>query len=475
MSLPTATITDRPPIVLPLIVACALFMENLDSTVVATSLPAMARSLGESPLTLNVAMTCYLMSLAIFIPASGWLADRFGARDVFVAAIGVFTLSSLACGIAQNLPEMITARILQGVGGAMMTPVGRLVLLRTVPKHQLVQALSYVTMPALVGPAIGPLIGGFITTYSSWRWIFYINLPIGILGIALAMRLIPNERQPNLAPADIRGLLLSGVGLGFMALGLENVGRGALPGSIELAVIAVAVIAFVFFARHARRHPAPAIDLTLIDLPTFRASVLGGSLYRISIGCIPFLLPLMFQVSFGLTPFESGSLTFAAALGALFMKAVAPPIVRRFGFRRLLVWNAVVCAAMLAVYGLFRPSWPHLLIVAFLLTTGFFRSLQFTCINAIGYSDIPQARMSRATSLSSAAQQLSLSVGVALGAALLAILNPHHATLGLKPENFTPVFAVMAALSLLSIYFFRQLAQNAGQEVSRYQSQSEGK
>jgi hypothetical protein len=233
--------------------------------------------------------------------------------------------------------------------------------------------------------------------------------------------------------------------------------------------VAVSVLSFLLFARHARRTPAPAIDLTLLDLPTFRASILGGSLFRISIGGIPFLLPLMFQVGFGLTPFQSGSLTFAAALGALFMKAVAPPIVRRFGFRHLLVWNTVICAAMLMVYGLFRPSWPYLVITGFLLTTGFFRSLQFTCINAIGYSDIPHARMSRATSLSSAAQQLSLSVGVALAAAMLALLNPHHATVSLKPADFTPVFAAMGCLSLSSIIFFRALAQNAGHEVSRYQ------
>src|SRR5476649_1243281 len=333
MSSPAAILpphADRPPLVLPLIVACALFMENLDSTVVATALPAIARSLGQSPLTLNVAMTCYLLSLAVFIPASGWLADRFGARDVFAAAIAVFTISSLLCGIAQNLPEMIAARVLQGLGGAMMTPVGRLVLLRTVPKHQLVQALSYVTIPALVGPAIGPLVGGFIATYSSWRWIFYINLPIGILGIVLALRLIPNVRQPNTGPADIRGLLLSGFGLGAMAIGLDNVGRWALPGSVEIATIAVSMGYLWFFARHARRSPNPAIDLTLLELPTFRASILGGGLFRISIGGIPFLLPLMFQISFGLTPFQSGSLTFAAALGALFMKVVAPPIVRRF-------------------------------------------------------------------------------------------------------------------------------------------------
>ena len=460
---------DRPPIVLPLIVACALFMENLDSTVVATALPAIAHSLNQSPLTLNVAMTCYLLSLAVFIPASGWLADRFGARDVFAAAIAVFTLSSLLCGIAQNLPEMISARVLQGMGGAMMTPVGRLVLLRTIPKSQLVQALSYVTVPALVGPAIGPLVGGFIATYSSWRWIFYINLPIGILGLVLALRLIPNQRQPNLGPADIRGLLLSGFGLGAMALGLDNVGRGSLPGSIEIATVAVALLCLALFAHHARRSPNPAIDLSLLDMPTFRASILGGSIFRISIGGIPFLLPLMFQIGFGLTPFQSGSLTFAAALGALFMKIVAPPIVRRFGFRRLLMWNTLVCAMMLTVYGFFRPSWPYLLITGILLVTGFFRSLQFTCINAIGYSDIPQLRMSRATSLSSAAQQLSLSVGVALAATMVALINPHHATLGLKPGDFLPVFVALACLSLFSIPFFLALAGNAGHEVSRYQ------
>ncbi len=472
MPVPSALLpphADRPPLVLPLIVACALFMENLDSTVVATALPAIAHSLGQSPLTLNVAMTCYLLSLALFIPASGWLADRFGARDVFAAAIAVFTLSSLLCGVAQNLPEMITARILQGMGGAMMTPVGRLVLLRTVPKHQLVQALSYVTIPALVGPAIGPLVGGFIATFSSWRWIFYINLPIGILGLVLALKLIPNARQPNPGLADIRGLLLSGFGLGAMALGLDNVGRGSLPGLVEIATVAISLACLWLFARHAKRSPNPAIDFTLLQLPTFRASILGGSLFRISIGGVPFLLPMMFQIGFGLTPFQSGSLTFAAALGALFMKIVAPPIVRRFGFRHLLVWNSIICAAMLGVYGLFRPSWPYLLITGILLVTGFFRSLQFTCINAIGYSDIPQLRMSRATSLSSAAQQLSLSVGVALAAAMLALLNPHHATLGLKPSDFLPVFAALGCLSLLSIPFFLALAGNAGQEVSRYQ------
>ena len=260
--LPTRGSTARPPVVLPLIVACALFMEQLDSTVVATALPAMARSLGENALTMNVAMTAYLLSLAVFIPASGWLADRFGARDVFAAAIVVFTLSSLLCGVAQNLPEMTAARVLQGLGGAMMTPVGRLVLLRAVPKSQLVQAMTYVTIPALLGPAMGPLLGGFIATYSSWRWIFFINLPIGLVGLILALRIIPNMRQPDPGPADVRGLVLTGLGLGALAFTLDNIGRGSLPGAILVGAGAIAVLSLALFGRHARRAPRPAVDLS---------------------------------------------------------------------------------------------------------------------------------------------------------------------------------------------------------------------
>jgi EmrB/QacA subfamily drug resistance transporter len=459
--------SERPPIILPLIVACALFMENLDSTIIATALPAMARSLGESPLTMSAAMTSYLLSLAVFIPASGWLADRFGGRDVFISAIAVFTVSSLLCGVAQNLPEMIAARVLQGMGGAMMTPVGRLVLLRSVTKAQLVQAMSYVTIPALVGPAIGPLVGGFIATYSTWRWIFYVNLPIGLLGIALALRFIPNVRVPDPGRVDIRGLVLTGVGLGFLALAFDNIGRGALPGWAVVIAAACAAFFLILFLRHARRTERPAIDLTLLKLPTYRASILGGNCFRMAIGGTPFLLPLMFQLGFGLSPFQSGSLTFASAMGAMGMKVIAPPIVRRFGFRRLLVGNAALCALSLASYGLFRPSWPYPFIIGSLLLGGLIRSLNFTCINAIGYADVPPARMSRATSLSSAAQQLTLSIGVSIAATLLALVKPSHATQSLAPADFLPVFLAMGVLCLLSIPIFAALPADAGAEVSR--------
>src|SRR5499427_790216 len=275
------------PILVPLIVACAMFMQNLDSTVIATALPTIARSLGESPLRLNVAITCYLLSLAVFIPISGWTADRFGARRVFSGAIVVFTLGSIGCGYADSLPALVIARIVQGMGGAMMVPVGRLVLLRAVPKSDLVRAMSYVSVPALIGPVMGPPLGGFIVTYASWRWIFFINIPIGILGIVLVNLLIGNFKETGRRPFDLGGFVLTGIGLAMLAFGFENVGRGALPSPLVAALLGIGAGCTLLYLRHARRVAYPIIDLALFQIPTYAAASIGGFLFRMGLGALP--------------------------------------------------------------------------------------------------------------------------------------------------------------------------------------------
>jgi EmrB/QacA subfamily drug resistance transporter len=450
----------------PLIVACALFMENLDSTVIATALPAIARSLDENPLRLNLAITSYLLSLAVFIPLSGWAADRFGARRVFRAAIVIFTLGSACCGAANTLPELVAARILQGLGGAMMVPVGRLVMLRSVAKSELVRAMSYLTVPALIGPVLGPPLGGFIVTYSSWRWIFFINLPIGLLGIALATVFIEDVKEGGEWPLDVRGFVSAGLGLAGLMFGFETAGRGVLPDAAVAALLAIGVISLALYVLHARVHAYPIIDLGLLRIPTFAAAIVGGSVFRIGIGALPFLLPLMLQLGFGLSPFASGLLTFASAAGALTMKITAAPIIRGLGFRRVLIGNAAVSALFLASYSLFTPWTSHWLIFLALLAGGFFRSLEFTGINTLAFADVPPALMSRATSFQSMAQQLSVSIGVGTGALLLhvtLVLNGHAA---LAAQDFAPAFLAVAAISLASILFFLQLAPQAGAEVS---------
>jgi EmrB/QacA subfamily drug resistance transporter len=452
--------------IVPLIVACALFMENLDSTVIATALPAIARSLGEDPLRLNLAITSYLLSLAVFIPLSGWAADRFGARRVFRAAIVIFTLGSACCGAAHTLPELVTARILQGLGGAMMVPVGRLVMLRTVPKSELVRAMSYLTVPALIGPVMGPPLGGFIVTYSSWRWIFFINLPIGLLGIALATIFIEDVKEGAEWPLDVWGLVSAGIGLAALMFGFETAGRGVLPDAAVAALLAAGAISLALYAVHARVHAYPIIDLGLLRIPTFATAIVGGSLFRIGIGALPFLLPLMLQLGFGLSPFASGLLTFASAAGALTMKITAAPIIRGFGFRRVLIGNAAVSALFIASYSLFTPSTPHWLIFLALLAGGFFRSLEFTGINTLAFADVPPALMSRATSFQSMAQQLSVSIGVGTGALLLHVTLAMNGRHELAAQDFAPAFLAVAAISVSSILFFAQLAPQAGAEVS---------
>ncbi|TMJ39872.1 MAG: DHA2 family efflux MFS transporter permease subunit [Alphaproteobacteria bacterium] len=454
------------PRIIPLVVASALFMENTDATVIATSLPAMAADLGQDPVILKLAFTTYLLALTVFIPVSGWCADRFGARNVFRAAIAVFTLGSIACGLSTSLEGLIAARFLQGVGGAMMVPVGRLIILRTVAKSEIVGALAMLTIPALMGPLLGPPIGGFITTYFHWRWIFWINVPVGILGMVLATLHMPDIREEGMPPLDALGFLLSGLGLSALVFGATVFGRDVLPAHGAPVLIAIGLVLTSLYVLHASRSANPILDLDLLKVATFRSGVMGGSLFRIGVGAIPFLLPLMLQLGFKLTPFQSGSLTCAAALGALTMKFTAARILKRFGFRSVLLFNAVVSAATLAVQGLFTPQTPHLLILALLLAGGFFRSLQFTSLNALSYSDIPAREMGSATSLYTVAQQLSLAVGVVCAASVLEFAQYLRGDLVLSVTDFAYAFFAVAFISALSVFSHLKLAPDAGSEVS---------
>ncbi|MBB5046277.1 EmrB/QacA subfamily drug resistance transporter [Rhodopseudomonas rhenobacensis] len=451
---------------IPLIVAAALFMENMDATVIATSLPAIAADIGTSPLTLKLAITSYLLSLAVFIPASGWTADRFGARAVFSIAIGVFMVGSIGCALSSSLSDFVIARILQGVGGAMMTPVGRLVLLRSIDKSALVGAMAWMTIPALVGPVIGPPLGGFITTYFSWHWIFLINIPIGLVGIFMAQRYIDPIRSDHPERFDLVGLVLAGVGLAGIAFGLSVAGLNLLPWPVVAGLIGVGCVSMTLYVFHARRTASPVLDFTLLRLATLRASIIGGFLFRLGIGALPFLLPLLMQIGFGLSPFQSGLVTFASSAGAMGMKALAARIIKTFGFRNIMTVNAVVSAVFLAACALFTQATPLLLIMIILLVGGFFRSLQFTAINTVAYAEVETAQMSRATTLVSVNQQLSISAGVAVGALCVESTMAWRHMTTITADDFAPAFVVVSILSALSAYFFWQMPDDAGHEIS---------
>ena len=451
---------------IPLTIASALFMENMDSTVIATALPAIARDLGTDAIVLKLAFTTYLLSLTVFIPVSGWLADRFGARHVFRIAIAVFTLGSIACGMATSLGGLVAARGLQGIGGAMMVPVGRIILLRTVPKSELVDALAWLTIPALIGPLLGPPVGGFITDSFGWRWIFWMNLPFGILAIILASVFMPDTQVDRVPPLDVRGFLLSGAGLSALIFGLTVMGRDLLPGWSPTALVIAGAILCALYVRHARVTEEPILDLRLLRIETFRAGVVGGSLFRIGVGAVPFLLPLMFQLAYGMTALQSGLITFVAAAGALSMKLGAARLIRRFGFRRLLLVNGLLASLSISVMGFLSSTTPYLLAVSLLFVGGFLRSLQFTALNAMSYSDVDHAQASYATSLYTVVQQLSLSLGVVLAAFVLEAAQWYRAEETLTPMDFTIAFLVVAACSVSAVFQFIALSPKAGESVS---------
>jgi len=441
-------------------------MENMDSTVITTSLPAIATDIGESPLALKLALTSYLVSLAVFIPISGWVADRFGSRSVFAAAIVVFMGGSLLCAASGTLTAFVISRFLQGIGGAMMVPVGRLVLMRAVPKRNYVAALNYLTVPALLGPVTGPALGGAITLYFHWRWIFLINVPISILGLFLVLRHIPNVREPDMPAFDLRGFALSSVGLSVLMLGFSALGGHLLPVTAAAACIVIGTMTLMAYGWHARRTQHPVVDLRLLKLPTFRNGVLVGGVFRAGLGATPFLLPLLFQIGFGLNPLQSGILTCATAVGAMFMKTVTVFILRRFGFRTVLSVNGVAASAIVVAFGLFTATTPHVVIAAVLLASGCLRSLQFTALNAISFADIAPQNMSQAASVSSMAQRLSQSVGIAAGAYFLQLSSvaQNHATI--VTADFWPAFLGIGLISVVAPLLHFRLPPEAGIEVS---------
>jgi EmrB/QacA subfamily drug resistance transporter len=464
---PTSPIREH---IVPLVVAVALFMENVDSTVIATSLPAIAAAIGTKPLALKLAITSYLLSLALFLPVSGWTADRFGARKVFRAAIVVFMIGSIGCAFSGSLTQFVAARMVQGMGGAMMTPVGRLILVRSVDRRELVNAMVWVTLPALVGPLIGPPLGGFITTFISWHWIFLINIPMGLAGIVLATIFIEDVRAEEPDPLDRTGVVLAGLGIGGLAFGGSVLGLDFLPFGVVAALIAAGAVATYAYVRHARRTAAPVLDLSLLEIPTIRAAVLGGFVYRAGIGAMPFLLPLVLQLGFKLTAFQSGLITLSNVVGAMGMKTIIPIILRHFGFRRALMVNTLVSTALVAACATFVPGVSYVWIVAVLVLGGFFRSLQFTSLNTIAFADIDRRRMSRATSLVAVGQQLSISLGVAIGA--LAV----DATLWLRGRDtisaadFQPAWLIVAAISACACLVFARMPVDAGALLAQHKT-----
>ena len=398
-------------VLIALVVAAAFFMENLDGTVIATALPQMARSFGTTAVDLSVGMTAYLLALSVFIPASGWVADRLGARSVFGGAIAVFTVASVLCSLSQGLWSFTAARVLQGMGGAMMVPVGRLVVLRTTEKRDLMRAMAYITWPGLVAPILGPPVGGFFTTYATWRWIFLLNVPLGLLGLGLVAALFPNVRGAERRRFDGRGFVLSGIALPCLMYGLEAVGQ---PGGRPVVVVGVLLAGAGFgtlAVRHMRRAAQPLIALGALRVPSFAVTVWGGSVFRMTIGSIPFLVPLLLQVGFGMSAFAAGVLVLAGAAGNLGMKVVTTPILRRFGFRSVLVVNGMLVAGSIAACAALSPGTPGWVIVGVLFVGGLCRSMQFTCLNTLQFADIPAAEMSGASTFSSMVQQMAMGLG----------------------------------------------------------------
>ena len=456
----------RPAWLAPAIIGSALLMQSLESTVMSNALPAIARAIGEEPLRLNLAITMFLLASAVFLPVSGWIADKFGAKRIFLASMLLFAVSSAGCGFAHSLVELVLARIAQGASAAMMVPVGRLVLLRMTPKSELVTAMSVFTMPAMVGPLLGPLLGGFIVSYFDWRWIFFINLPIAAVAILLVRAFVPEVKAQAVSPMDWLGVTLTGLGLAALMFGFENLGRDVLPAWQVAGLFALSAASFGLYWRHARGAPHAVIDLGVFRIRTFNAASVGGGFLRIGLGAMPFLLAMLLQVGFGMSAFAAGAMTFISSIGAFIMKTTAPPLLRRFGFRTVLLVNGWITAASFASYALFSPAMPHWRIMAILAVGGFFRSLQFTALGSLVFADIDQGEMSRASTTSAICQQVVQSLGVGLAAMMLHFLQLWRGEPRLTWQTVQPAFVAVGLISLVSLLWFRRLPPDAGDEMN---------
>ena len=451
------------------VVAISFFMQFLDGTIVTTSLPQMAMTFGVQPVSMSIGITVYLLTMAAFVPLAGWVGDRYGARRVFLASIALFTVASLFCGLSSSLTEFVLARAVQGIGSALMTPVGRIIVLRTARKSDLVQAMSMITWPALAAPVIGPVLGSVITTYLTWHWNFLINIPIGIIGLGLVLRFVPDQREEKVSRLDLVGFLQSAAGLTFLLAGLEFVVQGTTGLEVSVGLIAAGVVFSIIATRHFMRVDAPLLDLSAFKIQTFAMSTLSaGTASRLAINATPFLLPLLFQVGFGLSAIDAGTYLLFYFAGNFGMKAVTTPLLKAFGFRNVLVVNGLISSATIACFALFSPSTPNWLIYAILLAAGLSRSMNFTALNTLGFADIHAAQRSSASTLSSMLQQVSMLLGVAVGAAVLNISRMIHGGATLSTIDFRWAFLVIAVIGVISSLRFLSLSHDAGAEVSRH-------
>jgi EmrB/QacA subfamily drug resistance transporter len=460
------TVSQR---LLPWLIAVAFFMESLDTTILNTGVPTIAAALHVAPLSMKAVLSSYTLSLAVFIPISGWMADRFGTRRVFSSAIGLFTLGSFLCGISTNIHMLVAFRILQGCGGAMMVPVGRLTMVRTFAKSELIRAMSFVAIPGLIGPMLGPIAGGLIVNYFHWRVIFFVNIPIGLVGLYLVYRHLPDYREPHVDPLDIIGLILFGSGIALLSYVLEVFGEHTL-GTIEiLSLLALSLALLAGYGLHATRAAHPVLHLVLFRIRTFRASVVGSFITRLGVGGIPFLFPLLYQVGLGFSPVESGLMMMPQAVASMSLKMTMPHILKRFGYRAVLVSNTLIIGGLIFLFSIIGYGTPVWLIVVIMFGYGFFTSLQYTSMNTLVYADITDDEASQASSIASTMQQMSMSFGVATASLVTAIFLPDR--FRSNPAQFIHgihrAFYVLGAMTILSTLVFRELKRDDGGAVSQ--------